>query len=321
MAITNNGDIPLSLALWLLHDDYDHNSDPNTISATSLLKPLRAIVLGRTIPSSKDIDLMDLVPSRMGTAIHTAVENAWGSGIVYDSLRKLGYSDEIAKKVIINPKVLVAGDLPIYMENRRVKPLGKWNVSGKYDFVIDGVLEDFKSTSTWAYIFQSNVTKYIEQGSIYKWLNPDIITEDYMNITYIFTDWSATKAKQDASYPQYRIQVQKLTLMTVEETEKFLQNKLSQIEKYELLPVADLPLCTKEELWQRDSVWKYYKDPTKTTRSTKNFDNASAAYARLSADGVGSVIEVSGEAKKCVYCEVRNVCTQAEQLELEGVLK
>ena len=321
MAITNNGDIPLSLAIWLLHDDYDHNPDPNTISATSLLKPLRSIVLGRTIPSSKDMDLMDLVPSSMGSAIHTAVETAWLKPQLELPLQRLGYSQEIARKVVINPKVLVAGDLPVYMENRRVKPLGKWYVSGKYDFVIDGVLEDFKSTSTWAFIFQSNVTKFIEQGSIYKWLNPDIITEEYMNITYIFTDWSATKAKQDHSYPQHRIQVQKLQLMTIEETEKFLQNKLSQIEKYEVLPAADLPLCTKEELWQRDSVWKYYKDPTKTTRSTKNFDNAAAAYARLSADGVGNVIEVPGEAKRCVYCEVRNVCTQAEQLELEGILK
>ncbi len=319
--ITNNHNIPLSLAIWLLHDEYDYNPNPNVISATALLKPIRALVLGRRIPSTKDVDLMDLVPSRMGSAIHTAVERAWDTD-VYERFEKLGYAKEIIDKIEVNPKILGPGEIPIYMEQRRTKPMGKWVVSGKFDFVIEGILEDFKSTSTWAWVFQSNVEKYIEQGSIYRWLNPDIITEDYMNITYIFTDWSATKAKQDKSYPQARVKVQKLILMTIPETESFIRNILTKIDLLEGSPDIDLPLCTKDELWQKDTVWKYYKDPTKTVRSTKNFDNAAAAYARLSTDGnSGAVVEVPGEAKHCHYCNASPVCTQREQLELSGVLK
>ena len=59
-------------------------------------------------------------------------------------------------------------------------------VSGKYDLVLDGQLSDYKSTSVWTYIYGSKVEDYIKQGSIYKWLSPDKITSDYININYIF---------------------------------------------------------------------------------------------------------------------------------------
>ena len=41
--VTNNTNLPLSIAVWLACDDYDYNNDPYTISATTLLKPLKQI--------------------------------------------------------------------------------------------------------------------------------------------------------------------------------------------------------------------------------------------------------------------------------------
>jgi len=319
MPYTNNNNISLSLAVWLLNDTYDYNSDPNVISVTTLLKPLRAIVLGRTIPSTNTIDIADLIASRMGTAIHEAIEQAWKKP--QGALKSLGYPDKIIDKLVINP-TLEKDILPIYMEKRSKKQVGPFTLSGKFDFIIDGQLEDFKSTSTWAWVFQSNVSDYKLQGSMYRYLNQDIVDDDHIKINYIFTDWSATKAKQDKEYPQSKIMSKQYPLMSVPETENWIRARFKAIEAMQKDPQVSLPQCTKEELWQSDSVWKYYKNPKNKARSTKNFTNPAPAYVRLADDGsVGEVIEVPGEAKRCHYCNARPVCTQAQNLELTGVLK
>ena len=57
-------------------------------------------------------------------------------------------------------------------------------------FVAEGKVQDFKSTSVYTYLNQTNKDKYILQGSIYRWLNEDTITRDTMDIHFIFTDWN-----------------------------------------------------------------------------------------------------------------------------------
>lgn len=173
---------------------------------------------------------------------------------------------------------------------------------------------------TW--INKSNDKKYIQQGSIYRWLNPDIITEDYMSIQYIFTDWSAIKAKTDKNYPPKRVMEQTFKLMSMQETENFIRSVLSNIERYKGKSQAELPICTKEELWERESVWKYYKNPKNKNRSTKNFSSEAEAYARMSQDGnIGEVVKVPGEVVYCRYCSCNSVCTQAQGYLAEGRLK
>ena len=46
VAYTNKANLPLSLAVWLTHDTYDHDDRANHISATSLIKHLRQLILG-----------------------------------------------------------------------------------------------------------------------------------------------------------------------------------------------------------------------------------------------------------------------------------
>ena len=82
-----------------------------------------------------------------------------------------------------------------------------------------------------------------------------------------------------------------------------------------------LPECTDEELWATPTVFKYYKNPSKLDRSTKNFDTLDAANARLASEGsVGIINEVKGQVKACTYCNALNVCNQAKQLIMQGRL-
>jgi len=194
--LTNVSNLSLPLAVWLSEDLYDH--DPGTISATKLIKSTKQIIMSGRIPKAdRTIDISTLIKSRIGTDIHTGIEQAWLNNY-QQSLKDLGYPQKVIDRVQINPKRedLTEGSIPVYMEIRTKKEVGNYTVGGKFDFVAEGRLRDFKSTSTFAYVNRTNDAKYILQGSIYRWLNPDIITKDNMAIDFIFTDWSQAKAKQ-----------------------------------------------------------------------------------------------------------------------------
>lgn len=320
---TNQEKIPLSLAVWLIDDDYDYDDDPDVISATTLLKPIKAIVLGRQHKElEKQGDIMSLIPSRMGTALHTAIEATWlKKEKVMHFLKLLGYPDEVITKIKINPESHTEDDIPIYMEQRFKKRVGNFVISGKFDFCLNGALEDFKSTGVYNYISGSNKEKYMQQGSIYKWLAPDIITEDYMTIQYIFTDWSKLQAIKDKQYPQKRLIPQRLELMHVSQTQVFIESIVRKIEENLDRTQDEMPRCTDEELWRKPDQYKYYKDPTKTQRSTKNFDNMIDAQERLAADGyVGIVHTIPGEIVRCRYCNVVGICDQAQEYINSGLL-
>lgn len=315
---TNNSNIALPLAVFLATDDYDY--EDNVISATTLLKPIRQIVLSQRL-NKEDVavDISNLVSSRMGTAIHTAIEKAWLNPS--KALADLGYPPKLIERIKVNPDIVNKGDIPVYMEKRSYKQVGKYKVSGKFDFVAEGKVQDFKSTSVFTYLNQSNAYKYSLQGSIYRWLNPDIITQDTMTIHYVFTDWNKMEATRNKDYPANRVLSQQYTLMSVAQTDSYVKSIIANIDKYKDVPEAELPYCTDEDLWRKPTVWKYYKNPNKLERSTKNFESQSDALVQYVKDGsVGIVKEVKGQVVACRYCSAFALCSQKDKLIESGEL-
>lgn len=322
---TQVNDVSLAIGVFLAFDDYDYNDDPYVISATTLLKPLRQIILSSRIPKTDSMPVLaDQMSRCVGTAIHNGIENAWVNGYA-KAMAAMGYPQRVIDKVVINPTPEFLADnpdaIPFYMEQRAHRKLGKWTVSGKYDFIGEGKVQDFKSTSIFSYTKQVNANKYAEQGSIYRWLDPVKITEDEMIIHYIFTNWDSARARQDPAYPQRRFLSQTYTLNSAAETEAFIKRKIALIEKYWDADEDDIPECESEDLWRSEPVWKYYKNPEKRSRSTKNFDNAQDAFIRRSDDGnVGIVEEVPGRVMACHYCPAFAACSQKDRLVAEGSL-
>jgi len=314
MNITNKDDISLPMAVFLLHDEYDYDHRENVISATTLMKPLKAIILARqNLKLVKMVDLRDLIPSTMGNALHSWNEKAWMSGsTVLKALKVKGVSDKVISRIRINPDpdTVVDGDLVIYVEKRSEKRVGNWIVVGKFDLCTDGQLADLKSCSVWSEIYDSNSEDYTLQGSIYKWLNPDIVNENSINIEKMFTDWSAVRARQGGGYPASRVVSRKYPLMSIDAIEIWIKERLDSIDNLISSPQEELPVCSKEELWQSDNVWKYYKK-VGAKRATKNYDNQLEAETRLGSDG-GEVKFFPGEVKRCRYCNVVDVCDQAQ---------
>ena len=216
MRLTNNHGIPLGLAVWLAHDEYDYDGRSNYISVTSLIRPVRQLVLGQRAASLPDAsaDIMDLLASSRGNALHGAIERAW----VFhyrEAMEKLGYPKRAIDAVRINPETPEPDTLPVYLEQRAEVEIDGMVVGGKYDMILDGELTDNKSTSVYAYIKQTGEEKWQLQGSIYRLINKQKVTSDYFNIQYVFVDWKRGFVGTTPGYPATPVLGQRIPLLSL----------------------------------------------------------------------------------------------------------
>lgn len=322
MKITNLSNVPLALAVWLAHDEYDYVLDNGYISATRLMKPLRHIILPSRVPlEERQADIADFIATTLGHSLHDSIEKAWTNGHKL-ALKKLGYPQAAIDAVLINPtpEQLKANPncIPVYLEQRGVREIKVngvvYKIGGKFDMVLEGLVQDFKSTTAYSWTTGTKDDDYRLQMSIYRWIHPDKITEDFGRINFIFTDWVKFMARSNPNYPQSRLEYKDIDLMSMDETEQWIHNKLAAIQRYSNVVEKDLPYCTNEELWLSDPRYKYFSDPLKAqvpgARSTKNFDTLAEANAFMSEKGKGTVVTVPGEAKRCGYCDSYDICTQ-----------
>ena len=321
MKITNNSDIPLALAVWLLHDEYDYIDKPNYISATKLLKPVKELVLSARVDYSEvECDLTDYISRALGHSLHDSIEKSWKLSFK-SSLAKLGYPQHVIDRVLINPTdeelAAVKDAIPVYLEQRGFRKIRvngiDYIIGGKFDMVAEGIVHDNKSTSAYTWVFDTNDENYKLQGSIYRWINPKKITEDFIRINFIFTDWQKAQAKANADYPQQRLAKKEVPLLSEEKTGMWIAQKIKLLVKYKDSPESEIPPCSREELWMSDDQFKYYSDPAKTDgRATRNFKTLAEANAFKAEKGKGIVKVVPGVVKRCAYCSANTVCEQGK---------
>lgn len=329
--ITNLTNIGLSVATWLADDTYAYDNREKVISATSLLKPVKQLILAHrlTEENTPTPDVSGRIASSIGTAIHNAIEDVWVSGRYKEILPMLGYPKKVVNCIRVNPTPEEAKDpdiIPIYTETRNERTIMGWTVTGEFDFAAEGNLEDFKYTKVYTYINNTKNEDYSWQGSIYRWINPDLITGGDIAIQFIFSDWKAFEfAKDPKNYPPEQSLTKSYPLQPVGKTEQFIKQKLIQLTKLHDAPQSELPRCTPKELWQDDPIYKYFKNPANAgvagKRSTKNFTNRGDAMQRLTEDGnVGKIVEVPGKITACKYCAVCTICEQKDEYLADGSL-
>lgn len=326
VTISNQTGVSLDLAVWLLHDDYDYINEDNYISVTGLMKPIRQIVLPSRIPPEKrQLDVTDFVSSALGKSIHDSIEKAWKQNPGH-KLKLLGYSDDVISQILVNPKHsdIVAREangqktIPVYIEQRAIRVHQGYKIGGKFDMVADGIVTDNKSTSAFAWAGGTRDGDHRLQLSLYRWIDAvqdhPKIKEDWGKINYIFTDWSKMMARQNPTYPQKRVESKTLELMSLKETEDWVNAKLHELKTYMNVVESAIPHCTDEELWRSPPQFKYYSNPANTSgRSTKNFDNLVEANRHLAVLGKGVIITKPGEVKRCGYCAAFEACSQKDK--------
>lgn len=318
--LTNNKGVSLAMAVWLAHDDYDY-ADENVevegdlVSVTTFIQPTRKFILSQMVPKQEEqvLDVLDMLSSTMGTAIHNNVEHAWRN---YKSgMKRLGYLQKIIDKVRINPDSIEKGTIPVFLEQRFYREIDGVTLSGKFDSIINGTINDTKTTSTYAWTSGNKDEDYRIQLSIYRWLNPEKIYSNIGYIQLVFTDWSKMFVGKQPNYPEHKLKELKIELMSLEETETWIKNKLREIRANIGIPQSKMVTCSEKELWMSEPKFKYYNDPEKAKlggRSTRTFDTMHEAQAFKVSKGKGAIVPIKGEPKACGYCPAFGICQQKD---------
>lgn len=327
---TNLHNIPLPVQVWLAADEYNaHKEITKYLSATTILRPLKSVILGRRVdPNTVAKDVTDFIAVRRGTAIHDSIEKVWNDAELRASaMRKLGYPDKVIEMYKVNDPTPIDQRLPktryVDMEQRAFKKIGDWTIGGQFDFICDGMLFDFKTTSTYAKMNNGHDRDYCIQGSIYRWLNPELIKGDFLTICFIYSDWTRAKAEQDKDYPQVGAGFKQIPLMSIQETEQYIWNKIQKYEKFLNSPEEELPECTSDELWQMPSSFKVFSKPD-AVRALRVFETEPEAYAYLATIDrkkypSAFVKEIPGYVKRCFYCPALPLCKQRMKYKVKGI--
>lgn len=317
--ITNNHKIDLPLAVWLLQDGYNSGvkeAPPGElISVTTLMKPTRQLILKRKVDmKAEEFDLSDMIASRMGHGLHDSIERAWTQGDWQGAMRKLSYPQKVIDKIRINPdpKKLKDDEIPIYLEIRGYKEFRDLIITGQLDFLIGQAYRDFKTTSTFAWTSGNKDEDYILQGSMYRWILPHLIRDDVMRIQFIFTDWVKYRTV-DPKYPQIRTPHREFALLSLKETEDWVNGKIDHIIENAGKSQDKMVLCTDKELWRSEDSYKFYLNPEtakKGGRCSKRFENHADAILWQKEKGKGVILKDPGAVKACPYCPAFSVCEQ-----------
>ena len=329
MAYTNTHRLPLPIVAWLANDEYDH--DDNVVSVTSFIKPLREIILTSRIKQNASLlqrigdnnqDVMNMLKSRLGTAMHSAIERTWKSEKLPEILMQIeGMSKKDVDRLVVNPteeQLNVKGAIPIYVEHTMYKEHDGFTFRGTADCIFKGTLMDFKKTSVRSYTDPNKDYKYALQGSMYRWIDPVLITKDYMLIIEVYDDWTQGKANSP-DYPPAPIIVKTIPLKDPAENEDYVNDKLDDLEDFDNAKDHKIPLCNDVELWRKGKeVWKYYSKSSSKRASKVLHSQEEADQYLASKNNVGYVQRIPDKVRACKYCDARFICQQYQQHLING---
>lgn len=282
MIITNEMGLPESFVNFV--SNARHN-ETGTISATTMLKGEKEIVLTDRHFDEITVDASDMVWATFGSAFHLLMEHQ---------------EDDSFK------------------EERFEVPVGKFTVTGKvdrYDLERE-ILEDWKTASVWKVIY-GDFADWKEQGLTYAWLlKQNGLTVKKCRFVALLKDHSKTEAKRKADYPQKPVYVYEFEVTDEElaAVENRIVSKVAKVASAYELEDDKIAPCTAEERWATADKYAVMKDGRKT--ALKVCDTKEEAEKLLSELGGTRIEERKGESKKCAdYCPCREFCNFWKSLE------
>lgn len=332
MALVNETGLPISLELALAHDVY--SNDESDMSATELALPPRVRQLRARHPVN--VDVKTRIYSLLGTLTHKILESSARHLVRDNRANQLAAVNKVLEnwynnKEINNPededlpfaieraiweavKQTAWEDHNLMLERRLFVDVLGWKISGKADSFLSttGVMDDYKLTSVWKYIYNSK-EEWEKQLNTYKYIwHMNGYEVKAANVHGIFRDWQKTKAEIDPKYPQNQWEIMPINLWPIEQCEAYVHERVRIHQAAEEMEDKNLPLCTDGERWADPEKWAVKKEGGK--RAIKLFDTNAAASdwkARYAKPGEKLLIEHRpSESTRCIhnYCEVRDFC-------------
>ena len=283
MRITNRANLPTPF-VRMAEDKY--TITPKRYSVTTLLKPVREILLNRRHNEEIEQDCSDMIWLLFGKAVHSILEK-YSSGVSEFTEEKL--------TVELENGYTVSGVVDLYdIEKKEVV--------------------DYKTASTWKVIYK-DYEDWRKQGLAYAWLLRKNGFECEKVVFYaILKDWSKTKAKVDREYPQSPVVKVEFDVADIDEIDKYIRAKIDEIILYEDKPDSALPLCSLEDRWNDGDKYAVMKKGRKT--AMRVLDTFAEAEDWRVKNG-GDFIELrKGVDKKCMdYCLCCTKCSYYKSLQ------
>jgi hypothetical protein len=274
MLISNPNNLP-EVLVRAATGDYVRNMSPERMSVTDLINPplIRALKLKHWNDIIEVVD--DMAWSLFGKAFHDLM----------DKFAPLGSTSEYKIEHYFKPFLLV----------------------GQPDVHAGGILDDYKVTSVWSFMF-GDKPEWEAQLNTYAWLlSMRKVQISELRIIAILRDWVKTKAMQ-ADYPKSPFHVSLVPLWDINKQAQYIGERI----KAHLDPKE----CSKEEKWQREDSWAILSPGVKRARRVLSTENEAILWATDNMKGKYEIKKRDGERIRCkFYCPVRAFCEYAKDLD------
>jgi len=281
--LTNKHNLPQTFVNVLKRPTYSKGRA--NISVTGLINSPKIVALSAKFHDELEEDVSDMVWSLFGSAVHKVLEH--------------GKDDNH----LIEERIHVEVD--------------GWRLSGAVDLQVvnpEGTvsIRDYKTTSAWAVMNEKSEWEF--QLNIYAYLVEKVKgkTVADLGIVAIIRDWNRRDAATREGYPEAPIKELPIKLWSMEERERFVQERIALHSAFDFAMEAgeDLPDCTPEQTWERPTVYAVRKVGNVRAKSLhESEEEAKAAAEKL---GKGYEVETRpGERVRCAnFCPVSQYCQQ-----------
>jgi len=281
MKITNKHNLPDAVFNFLSKDNYTPGD--NDYSATTLLRPPQMVQLERRHWKELETDAIDKVWSVFGSAVHNLLE--------YHADRQASIEERVYTSI-----------------------LGK-RIGGQLDYYDNGIITDYKVTSTYTLSNPGRMKEWEEQQNIYAYLMRENGFEvNTIQVCVFFRDWSKGKSfSGGGDYPPTPLMVIELPLWEKKKQWSFLFERVLDHTAAEGLDDCALPPCTPEDMWEEPTKYAVMKKGNK--RATKLFLDKDDAKEDAERRGEGFSVDVrQGGRPRCEqYCNVKDFCHQYKE--------
>lgn len=304
MRVTNKHNLPQPLYRALARDDYENKAK---FSATSLIKSPRQRLLMQRHWKKIEVDAVDRLWMVLGTLAHLMLQRA-------------GDDNALVEETLWASQRLIS-DAWIPSQSYGLHYYGKPTIASTFDrYSSEGIIQDWKLTSVWAYILGGLKPEWEAQVNIYAWLaRLHGLEVSKLQIIALFRDHVKGRAEREPDYPDIPIQIINVPLWPHDKTEAYVNERVRLHLEAEELADDDLPLCTPEERWVRDEKWAVKKRGGKKAIKNGVFDSLVDAQKRCDQLGADVVYieHRPGESARCkkhgegnAYCDAAPFCNQ-----------
>lgn len=285
MKITNKFGIPETLVALASRDYYSKGS--SDYSVTEIISPPRIQRLRRKHFEEIEQDVSDMIWMLLGTALHVVAERSEVSGHTNEERLSAGIDG-----------VILSGAIDLQKDED------------------DGItITDYKFTSAWA--LMNDKPEWEQQQNIYKYLVERVKKKPVkgLKICALIRDWSRRDAQNKPDYPQAPIQIVDIPMWTFDRTEAFIKERIEmhRDSKVNADWGEELPLCSEEERWVRQTTYAVKKEGRKTAiRVFEEQGEAEALLKEMPEKDKGFIEIRKGEAVRCTgnFCGVSQWCSQ-----------